>query len=102
VTKTLYLEKLQKLIYNQSNIEGYNWKKFNYTKGSKRKGILIKTMKMKIERKIFFYWNVKLKIKINLTKKKSKEQESNWKKKITNCDSRMKLKINNNFIKKQE
>jgi hypothetical protein len=59
-------------------------------------------MKMKIERKIFFYWNVKLKIKINLTKKKSKEQESNWKKKITNCDSRMKLKINNNFIKKQE
>jgi hypothetical protein len=81
VTKTLYLEKLQKLIYNQSNIEGYNWKKFNYTKGSKRKGILIKTMKMKIERKIFFYWNVKLKIKINLTKKKSKEQESNWKKK---------------------
>ena len=81
MTKTLYLEKLQKLIYNQSNIEGYNWKKFNYTKGSKRKGILIKTMKMKIERKIFFYWNVKLKRKINLTKKKSKEQESNWKKK---------------------
>ena len=38
-------------------------------------------MKMKIERKIFFYWNVKLKRKINLTKKKSKEQESNWKKK---------------------
>jgi hypothetical protein len=81
VTKTLYLEKLQKLIYNQSNIEGCNWKKFNYTKGSERKGLLIKTMKMKIERKIFFYWNVKLKRKINLTKKKSKEQESNWKKK---------------------
>jgi len=53
VTKTLYLEKLQNIIYNQLNIEGCNWKKFNYTKRSKRKGILIKTMKIKIERKFF-------------------------------------------------
>ena len=102
MTKTLYLEKLQKLIYNQSNIEGCNWKKFNYTKGSERKGLLIKTMKMKIERKIFFYWNVKLKRKINLTKKNQKNKNQIEKKNITNCDSRIKLKINNNFIKKQE
>jgi len=31
-------------------------------------------MKMKIERKIFFYWNVKLKRKINLTKKNQKNK----------------------------
>jgi hypothetical protein len=57
-------------------------------------------MKMKIERKIFFYWNVKLKRKINLTKKNQKNKNQIEKKNITNCDSRIKLKINNNFIKK--
>jgi hypothetical protein len=42
----------------------------------------------------------KIEKKNQFNKKKIKRTRIKLKKKITNCDSRMKLKINNNFIKK--
>jgi hypothetical protein len=52
--KAPYLKKPCNLILNQSNIEGWNWKKnFNYTKGLKK--YKIKRIRIKIEIQIKFY-----------------------------------------------